>query len=604
MRIGQGLTVLIAGAMLAACGGGGDSGGSPEAAGGIGAPSPVAASAGTAPTPDAPTAIAPNPLTEVAEVDSTEAGEVATPTDALEAATADLPPDPLAALLATDPAVPKAVAPAPVGRAIPGRYIVTLRPPVVTDPAADPGAEPPADTVTKSLGRAGGGTVHQRYTKALRGYAAELDADTLERLRTDPEVLSIEEDQLVELAATAPVQTQTAVAWGLDRIDQRTLPLTGAYRYAGTGADVTVFVVDTGIRATHSEFLTGLGAATYRVRGDLGYTSITDGRGTTDCHGHGTHVAGTVGGLTWGVAKQVTLVPIRVLGCTGSGALSGVIAGLDFVARSPRRPAVANLSLGGSASTAVDAAVANATAAGITVVAAAGNANTDACRHSPARAPSAITVGATTHTDSRAAFSNWGRCVDLFAPGNAITSAGISSDIAAAGMSGTSMAAPHVAGAAALLLAQEPALAPAQVAERLRTRATPNRLSAIGTGSPNLLLHTQPEEDPPPSTISVRSLAGLGAKTGSGTWTATATISVRTSGGVPVSRAIVNGGFDAGGARVSCLTNAQGVCSVRTSALSRVRQASVVFTVSKVDAKGLPYDATANTVGSVTVQRP
>ncbi|MSY38944.1 MAG: S8 family serine peptidase, partial [Actinobacteria bacterium] len=241
-----------------------------------------------------------------------------------------------------------------------------------------------------------------------------------------------------------PAGTQGCATWGLDRIDQLTANLDGLFTPAGTGSGVVAYVVDTGIYAAHSDF-------TGRI--SSGYTAISDGNGTNDCNGHGTHVAGTIGGTTYGVAKQVTLVPVRVLGCTGSGSTSGVIAGIDWaITHHASGPAVLNMSLGGGYSKTLNDAVVAAVADGITVVVAAGNSSVNACDSSPASEATAITVGATSSNDARASFSNYGSCVDLFAPGVNITSAGISGTTSASTFSGTSMASPHVAGAAAVYL--------------------------------------------------------------------------------------------------------------------------------------------------------
>lgn len=319
-----------------------------------------------------------------------------------------------------------------------------------------------------------GGRVTQVYTE-LSGYAAVLTPEQLEEVRRDPATGFVQQDGVMSIDAT-----QTNPTYGLDRIDQRNRPLSGTYSYNATGAGVRSYVIDTGLNASHQEF---------SGRVSSGYTAINDGRGTTDCNGHGTHVAGTVGGSRYGVAKGTTIVPVRVLGCDGSGSNSGVIAGMDWVANNAARPAVANMSLGGGADSATDAAVARMTNAGVTVVVAAGNDNTNACNASPARASSAITVAASTSSDARASYSNYGSCVDVFAPGSSITSAWIGSSTATNTISGTSMASPHVAGVAALYLQGNPSASPSTVTNALLSNATTNVISSVN-GSPNRLLFT------------------------------------------------------------------------------------------------------------------
>jgi subtilisin family serine protease len=313
------------------------------------------------------------------------------------------------------------------------------------------------------------------YRHALRGFAARIPPQAVEALRRNPSVAYIEADQVLSI-----VTTQTNATWGLDRIDQRDLPLNGTYVYNADGTGVRAYIIDTGIRASHQEF----GG---RVSG--GFTSISDGNGTNDCNGHGTHVAGTVGGTVYGVAKKVALIPVRVLNCQGSGTTSGVIAGVDWVTANHVKPAVANMSLGGGASSSLDNAVANSIAAGVTYAVAAGNSNANACNYSPARAGPALTVGATTSTDARASYSNFGSCLDLFAPGSSITSAWSTSNTATNTISGTSMASPHVAGVAALILQGSPAASPATVGQAITSNATTGKVTNAGSGSPNRLLY-------------------------------------------------------------------------------------------------------------------
>ncbi|WP_208002213.1 S8 family peptidase [Luteimonas yindakuii] len=320
-------------------------------------------------------------------------------------------------------------------------------------------------------------TVDAVYSHALQGMAVRADRRVIEKLLHDPRVAYIEEDGYVTLSAT-----QNNATWGLDRVDQRDRPLNGTYVYTPTASNVRAYVIDSGIRTGHTQFGSRLLS---------GYSAISDGRGTNDCNGHGTHVAGTIGGSTWGVAKQVRLVPVRVFGCTGGSTNSTIIAGIDWVRANRVLPAVANMSLGGGASTATDNATNNLINSGVTVVVAAGNDNANACNYSPARVTNAVTVGSTTSTDARSSFSNFGSCVNIFAPGSSITSAWSTSTSASNTISGTSMASPHVAGAAALYLTNNPSASPATVRNWLYTNATTNRLTGIGSGSPNRLLYTR-----------------------------------------------------------------------------------------------------------------
>lgn len=307
--------------------------------------------------------------------------------------------------------------------------------------------------------------------RIINGFSAKFNESQLAAVENDAKVAYVEQDQLMYATVT-----QNNATWGLDRIDSTNR--NGTYVYNSTGAGVNAYIMDTGIRSAHAEF----GG---RVRS--GATAIQDGRGTEDCNGHGTHVAGTVGGRTFGVAKNVNLIPVRVLGCNGSGSNSGIIAAVNWVTNNHVKPAVANMSLGGGASQALDAAVNNSSRAGVTYAVAAGNSRTDACSASPARAGSAITVGASNINDQRASFSNFGRCVDIFAPGQNITAAWINGNSSTNTISGTSMASPHVAGVVALILERNPNVGPTPIINYLNDTSLKNRISDV-RGSPNRLL--------------------------------------------------------------------------------------------------------------------
>ena len=342
--------------------------------------------------------------------------------------------------------------------AVPGSYIVVLK-------AGKTGG----DRIAGKFG----GTVARSFGTVLNGFEARMSESAAKRLAADPSVAYVEQNQTVSLLGT-----QTGATWGLDRIDQRNRPLNGTYTYPRTASNVHAYIIDTGIRFSHNDF---------GGRATSGYDAV-DGGSADDCNGHGTHVAGTVGGATYGVAKAVQLVAVRVLNCSGSGTTAGVIAGVNWVTSNAIKPAVANMSLGGGASTSLDNAVANSISRGVTYALAAGNSSANACNSSPARVASAITVGATTSTDAKASYSNSGTCLDLFAPGSSIKSAWYTSSTATNTISGTSMASPHTAGAAALVLSANPSFTPAQVRDSLVNTATANVVTNAGSGSPNRLL--------------------------------------------------------------------------------------------------------------------
>ncbi len=348
------------------------------------------------------------------------------------------------------------------------RYIV-----VFDDSVSNPAARAETQVANRS------GELGFVYTHALNGYSAELSPAAAEALRSAPGVAYVEADLPVHATTT-----QTNATWGLDRIDQRALPLSTTFTYTANGAGVTAYIIDTGIRTSHSEF---------GGRASIGYDGVSMGL-VNDCNGHGTHVSGTVGGSTYGVAKQVRLVGVRVLDCAGSGLNSTVIAGVDWVTGNHQagQPAVANMSLGGGKSTALDQAVRRSIADGVTYALAAGNGDEagnqqDACAGSPSGVIEAITVSATDRNDAKASWANYGSCVDLFAPGVGITSAWFYTDTATNTISGTSMATPHVAGAAALYLQLNPSASPAAVRDALYANTTKGIVTGSSTANNHLL---------------------------------------------------------------------------------------------------------------------
>jgi subtilisin family serine protease len=386
------------------------------------------------------------------------------------------------------PVAPPAAAPPTASRVgddaasdvIPDQYIVVFRRDVNDAPG-----------LARRLAAANGASVRFAYAHAIKGFAGRMSAQAAAALARNPNVAYVEQDQVVTASAT-----QSNATWGLDRIDARS-GLDGSYSYAATGAGVTAYIIDTGILLGHDEF---------GGRAVTGYDAVTSGGPAADCNGHGTHVAGTVGGTTYGVAKDVRLVAVRVLDCGGSGSWSGVIAGIDWVTADHRAgsPAAANLSLGGGASASVDEAVQRMIDDGVATAVAAGNGNKagiaqDACKYSPARVPDAMTIGATTQSDAKSSWSNYGSCVDWFAPGSGITSAWYTSNSATNTISGTSMATPHVAGVAALYLQNHTGATALQVRDALYALTTRGVVTSSSTANNHLLYSLEGGTTPPPT---------------------------------------------------------------------------------------------------------
>lgn len=485
-------------------------------------------------------------------------------------------------------------------------YIVTLKEGQSVAPAAD------------RLVRQHGGAVKHVYRTALNGFAVTMNEQAALAVAADPAVARVEADRTVKATDVQP----NPPSWGLDRIDQAALLLDSSYTYAGRGENVHAYVIDTGILTTHSDF-----------GGRAGWGTNTTGDGfDTDCAGHGTHVAGTTGGSTYGVAKGVKLVAVKVLGCDGSGSYAGVIAGVDWVTANAVKPAVANMSLGGSASSSLDDAITRSIASGVTYAVSAGNDNSDACSASPARTPSAITVGSTTSTDARSSFSNYGACVDLFAPGSAITSAWNSDNGATNTISGTSMASPHVAGDAALIASANPTWTPQEIRDAMVARATDGAVTSPGTGSPNKLLRATAAAVANDFTVKLSPSSGAVTVGGSVTSTLNTTLAkgtaqdiALTASGLPngaratFSPASVTAGDSSAMTITTSPTTPNGTYAVRVTGTSPAISHTVTFTLTVsggpcpdgqklvnpgFEAGSTGWTATSGVIGQSTTQPP
>jgi subtilisin family serine protease len=439
------------------------------------------------------------------------------------------------------------------------------------------------DATVAALQARFGGSVGHVFRKALHGFEISVNEATARRLAADTAVAYVQRNGIYRISGTQP----NPPSWGLDRIDQRNLPLNSSYTYPTTASNVHAYIIDTGIRFTHSD----LGG-----RATSGVDEI-DGGTADDCHGHGTHVSGTVGGATYGVAKGVQLVGVRVLDCNGSGTTAQVAAGIDWVTANAIKPAVANMSLGGGVDATLDNAVTNSINSGVTYAIAAGNSNANACNASPARVPAAITVGATDINDNRASFSNFGTCVDIFAPGVNITSSWNSSDTATNTISGTSMATPHVTGAAALVASANPGFTPQQVRDSLVNNATSNVVVNPGTGSPNKLLFVV--NGTPANDFSISVSPASGSVTAGGS--TTATVSTATTSGSAQTVTFSATGLPSG---ATASFNPGSVTSGGSSTLTISTSAGTPAGGYTITITGAGSSATHTTTFSLTVTSP
>ena len=467
---------------------------------------------------------------------------------------------------------------------IEGQYIVTLREDRVDS----------VRTAIEELLNVRSEQVVGMFNNALKGFVVTMPASAAELLSQHPDVLSVEQDREVQVAS---LQTQSNAPYWLDRIDQFALPLNNQYQFESTetGTGVRAYIVDTGIRATHQE-LSG------RVLS--GFSVINDGRGTNDCNGHGTHISALTGGNTRGVARGVSFVPVRVFDCSGNGSWSEVIQGLDWIRTNAVTPAVVTVSIRGSASDALDTAIRSLITAGLTVVVAAGNDNVDACGFSPSRVTEAITVGASTRNDNRASYSNFGACLDLFAPGDQIESADHLSDTSVRTLSGTSQAVPLVAGVAANVLQRSPTSSPAAVANFLRVTASLDRLGAVGANSPNLLLFSRGEGmpfEPAPQEVSIGSITNTPIDLGDAWAVETEVTAFDLSNNAPAPGVTVTVIFSLGDFG-RCTTQLNGACSVISDNMDRYTT-STVAAIAAASGPLVTYRREFNRVNSQRVYR-
>jgi subtilisin family serine protease len=463
--------------------------------------------------------------------------------------------------------------------AVAGSYIVVFRDAAVARTRVSANA--------KSLVDRHGGSVARTYSSALRGFEVRASEKVAARIAADPSVAFVEQNHTVHAMETQ----NNPPSWGLDRIDQRNLPLNQAYTFPNRADSVRAYIIDTGIRFSHNEF---------GGRATSGFDAV-DGGAADDCHGHGTHVAGTVGGANYGVAKSVRLVGVRVLNCQGSGTNAQVIGGIDWVTANAVRPAVANMSLGGGANSSIDTAVNNSINAGITYAIASGNGNAlgqrqNACNYSPARVPNAITVGATQNNDAAASFSNYGTCVDILAPGVNITSSWSTSNTATNTISGTSMATPHVAGAAALLLQANGGLTPQQVRDSLVNSATTGVITNPGTGTPNRLLYVVNDGTPPANDFSVAVSPTSGSVAPGGS--IAATVSTTTTSGSAQSVNLTASGLPSGAtasfAPATVTSGSSATLTISTSAATPSGTYSVTVTGTGSATRTATYSLTVS----------